>query len=189
MSLVVQDCHVELAEAHWIGEYLDFDLNKDRARAPVNRHSAEADERALDAASPRAIYSTHEFTRRDIRPPPPSTIGPDELRQLISEHADMMLVDVRSPEIFEKQRWYTFPSAKVIPLEQLKGRLGELPRDQLIVTACMKGFRSVTARDFLKENGFARVEVARLDEYLAKGHPVVAVERPTQSMAANDPPP
>ena len=101
----------------------------------------------------------------------------------------MVLVDVRSPEIFEKQGWFTFPSAKVIPLEQLKDHLGELPRDKLIVTACMKGFRSVTARDFLKEKGFARVEVARLDEYLAKGHPVVAVERPPQSMAANDPPP
>ena len=94
----------------------------------------------------------------------------------------MMLVDVRSPEIFEKQGWYTFPSAKVIPLEQLKDRLDEIPQDRLIVMACMKGLRSATARDFLKEKGFARVEVARLDEYLAKGHPVVAVERPTQSI-------
>jgi rhodanese-related sulfurtransferase len=110
--------------------------------------------------------------------PPPSTIGPDELAKLISEQADIVVVDVRNPEIFEKQGWSTFPSAKVIPLEELTDRLGELPKDKLIVTACMKGFRSATARDLLKANGFARVEVARLDEYLVKGHPVVAVERP-----------
>jgi len=111
--------------------------------------------------------------------PPPSTIDADELHRLISSHADMVLIDVRNAEIFEKQGWRTFPSAKVIPLEELKGRLGELPKDTLIVTACMKGFRSIVARDLLKTNGFARVEMARFDEYVAKGHPVVAVEAPS----------
>jgi hypothetical protein len=36
-------------------------------------------------------------------------------------------------------------------------------------------------------NGFAPVEMARLDEDLAKGHPVVAVERPPQSLGSERP--
>ena len=114
-------------------------------------------------------------------PPPPSTIGPDEMRRLIAERADVTIVDVRSPESFDKQGWTTFPSATGIPLEELKDRLGELSKDKLIVTTCLKGYRSTTARDVLKANGFPRVEVARFDEYVAKGHPVVAVERPARS--------
>ena len=39
------------------------------------------------------------------------------------------------------------------------------------MTMCMTGFRSEQARQFLKRNGFERVEMARFDEYLAKGHP------------------
>jgi rhodanese-related sulfurtransferase len=112
--------------------------------------------------------------------PPPSTISADDVNRLIAEHADMVIVDVRSPEIFEKQGWTTFPSARVITLEQLEDRLDELPRDKLIITTCMQGFRSAPAMELLKKHGFARVEMARFDEYLAKGHPVVAVERPAQ---------
>jgi hypothetical protein len=44
----------------------------------------------------------------------------------------------------------------------------------------MTGFRSEPARAFLERHGFERVEMARLDEYLAKGFPTVAVERPAR---------
>jgi rhodanese-related sulfurtransferase len=115
----------------------------------------------------------------DVTPtPPPSTIGPDEVRKLIADGADFVLVDVRNPKIFDKQGWTTFPSARVIPLNELKDHLPELPKDRLIVTTCMKGFISVTAREFLKEHGYPRVEMARFDEYLAKGYPVVEVPKP-----------
>jgi hypothetical protein len=41
----------------------------------------------------------------------------------------------------------------------------------------MTGFRSEPARAFLERQGFGRVEMARLDEYLAKEFPTVPVER------------
>jgi rhodanese-related sulfurtransferase len=113
-------------------------------------------------------------------PPPPSTIGPDELNRLISEGADLVIVDVRNARILDHQGWTTMPSAMLIPLEELETRVGELPRDTLIVTTCMTGFRSAPARAFLERQGFERVEMARLDEYLAKGFPTVPVEGPAR---------
>ena len=113
-------------------------------------------------------------------PPPPSTIGPGELNRLISDGADLVIVDVRNARILDHQGWTTMPSAMLIPLEELETRVGELPRDKLIVTACMTGFRSEPARAFLERQGFERVEMARLDEYLAKAFPTVPLERPAQ---------
>jgi sulfur dioxygenase len=111
-------------------------------------------------------------------PPPPSTIGPDEVHELIASGEDLVIVDVRNARILDKQGWTTMPSATVIPLEELETRAGELPKDKLVVTMCMTGFRSEPAREFLKRNGFERVEMARFDEYVAKGHPTVPLERP-----------
>ena len=110
-------------------------------------------------------------------PPPPSTIGPDELNRLISNGADLAIVDVRNERILDHQGWTTMPSATLIPMEELETRVGELPKDKLIVVTCMTGFRSEPAREFLKQQGFERVEMARFDEYLAKGHPTVPLER------------
>jgi len=111
-------------------------------------------------------------------PPPPSTIRPDELNELISDGADLVIVDVRNVRILDHQGWTAMPSATLIPLEELETRVGELPKDKLIVTTCMTGFRSEPAREFLKRHGFERVEMARFDEYLAKGLPTVPLERP-----------
>jgi len=113
-------------------------------------------------------------------PPPPSTIGPDELNRLISDGADLVIVDVRNARILDHQGWTTMPSATLIPLEELETRVGELPKDKLIVTTCMTGFRSEPAREFLKRQGFERVEMARFDEYLAKGYPTVPIVRPAK---------
>jgi len=113
-------------------------------------------------------------------PPPPSTIGADELHALISNGADLAIVDVRNARILDHQGWTTMPSATLIPMEELESRVGELPKNTLIVVTCMTGFRSEPAREFLKQQGFERVEMARFDEYLAKGHPTVPLEHPAQ---------
>jgi rhodanese-related sulfurtransferase len=113
-------------------------------------------------------------------PPPASTIGPDELNKLIADGEDLVIVDVRNAQILDKQGWTTMPSARLIPLMELENRVGELPKHKLVVTMCMKGFLSEPAREFLERNGFARVEMARFDEYLAKGYPTVPLEKPAK---------
>ena len=63
-------------------------------------------------------------------PPPPSTIGPDEVNALIARGEDVVIVDVRNARILDKQGWITMPSATLIPLEELETRAAELPKGQ-----------------------------------------------------------
>ena len=46
------------------------------------------------------------------------------------------------------------PGAVAIPLGQLRRRLGELPRDRMIVSYCAVGMRGYLAERILRANGF-----------------------------------
>jgi adenylyltransferase/sulfurtransferase len=61
------------------------------------------------------------------------------------------LLDVRLPHEIRIAR---MPGALEIPLHELPGRLGELPRDQPIVAVCHVGVRSLQAVELLLEEGF-----------------------------------
>ncbi|WP_263833444.1 rhodanese-like domain-containing protein [Sulfurospirillum oryzae] len=67
------------------------------------------------------------------------------------EEGKAILVDVRFREEFEV--WH-INFAKNIPLNELPKRLGELPKDKLIITACPHYDRSSMARLFLTLNGY-----------------------------------
>lgn len=67
------------------------------------------------------------------------------------EEGKAILVDVRFAEEFEV--WH-MNFAKNIPLNELPKRLGELPKDKLIITACPHNDRSNLARLFLVQNGY-----------------------------------
>jgi rhodanese-related sulfurtransferase len=62
-----------------------------------------------------------------------------------------ILLDVREPvELAVEQ----VPGAVNIPLGQLRGRLGELPRDREIHVICRSGQRAYTATRILLQNGY-----------------------------------
>ncbi len=61
------------------------------------------------------------------------------------------LLDVREPGECESG---TLPGAVTIPLGQLRKRLGELPRDRIIVAYCAVGLRGYLAERMLRLNGF-----------------------------------
>lgn len=67
------------------------------------------------------------------------------------EEGKAILVDARFREEFEV--WH-MNFAKNIPLNELPKRLGELPKDKLIITACPHNDRSNLARLFLVMNGY-----------------------------------
>ncbi|MBI2354571.1 MAG: rhodanese-like domain-containing protein [Deltaproteobacteria bacterium] len=62
-----------------------------------------------------------------------------------------VLVDIRFPE--EVAAWRT-GFAVTIPLNELPKRLGELPRDKLVVTACPHKDRSAIAMAYLRTRGY-----------------------------------
>ena len=70
---------------------------------------------------------------------------------------DFLLLDVRSPEEFERAR---IEGATLIPVQELEGRLLELAphRDRPIVVHCHHGSRSRRACELLAARGFSRVE-------------------------------
>lgn len=65
--------------------------------------------------------------------------------------AKTVLLDVRGAD--ERAKGF-IPCSIHIPLDELRGRLGELPRDREIIVACHTGQRSYFASRVLAQNGF-----------------------------------
>jgi rhodanese-related sulfurtransferase len=79
-------------------------------------------------------------------------------------------LDVRAEEEWDE---FHAPNSTWIPLNQLPDRLGELPRDRLIVVVCRSGNRSAIGRDLLLNEGFTQVTSLEggLKEWVASGYP------------------
>lgn len=104
---------------------------------------------------------------------PGERVERDELQRLI-QRDDVLVIDVRPA--LEYQHGH-LPGAWAIPLEELPGRLEELPRDKRIVAYC-RGRYCLFADEavaLLREHGF---DAHRLEggwpEWLAEGRPVEA---------------
>ena len=63
-----------------------------------------------------------------------------------------LLLDVRTPQEFASGH---IPGAVNIPLDDLRSRLGELPRDRKIAAYCQVGQRGYLATRILQQNGFS----------------------------------
>ena len=66
--------------------------------------------------------------------------------------ADQIVLDVRNPPELEASG--VFPNAINIPLDELRGRLHELPTDKEILVACQVGLRGHVAYRMLVQHGF-----------------------------------
>lgn len=81
-------------------------------------------------------------------------VGTVEALQLIN-HKDALIVDVREPNEFASGH---ILNAKLIPLGELKARVGEIEkfREQPVVVMCRSGQRSKIGAAQLKNRGFAQ---------------------------------
>ncbi len=77
-----------------------------------------------------------------------------ELRQILTEGLDGMLIDVRQPD---EHAANNIPQAKLIPLAELPSEADSLPKDQEIYVHCKAGGRSAKAVEFLMDQGFTKV--------------------------------
>lgn len=69
--------------------------------------------------------------------------------------ADAVKIDVRTPAEYELG---TIPGFVNIPVDELRSRLAELPKDRLIVVTCAIGLRGYLAYRILKQHGFTNVK-------------------------------
>jgi rhodanese-related sulfurtransferase len=82
-------------------------------------------------------------------------LTPAEFRRRWPDPQDeVVLLDVREPDELARAR---LPEALHIPMREVPGRMGELPRDKTIVVMCHVGGRSARVTQFLLANGFERV--------------------------------
>ncbi len=82
-------------------------------------------------------------------------ITAEELKvELDDKGEDLVLIDVREPHEWEIAH---IAGARLIPLNQLPERLGELDGHSEIVTHCHHGARSMKALEILKGAGFSKV--------------------------------
>lgn len=77
-------------------------------------------------------------------------IGIDELETLRAE-GRVVILDVREP--WEYRAGHV-PDVIHIPMGQLVGRTGELPRDRPIMVICQSGHRSLGVTEYLLARGF-----------------------------------
>lgn len=77
-----------------------------------------------------------------------------ELKQRLNAGDDLILLDVREPFEFQIANL----GGKLVPLNDVPLRMGEIDRDREIVVHCKMGGRSQKAAEFLAQNGYANVK-------------------------------
>jgi rhodanese-related sulfurtransferase len=82
-------------------------------------------------------------------------ITPQEFRQRQERNEELTLLDVREP--WERQTASITPS-EYIPMPEIPARLQELDPEQHIVVYCHRGVRSLTVTDWLRKQGYEKVQ-------------------------------
>ena len=81
-------------------------------------------------------------------------IAPAALATALTAQLPPFVLDVRQPWEYAIG---SIAGSRLIPLNELPARLGELPRDRAVVTVCHHGARSLGARELLVRAGFSAV--------------------------------
>jgi rhodanese-related sulfurtransferase len=92
-------------------------------------------------------------------------VNPEDIDKMLAD-GKTVLLDVREPK--ELEELGTVEGSIHIPLGQLEARLGELPKDKVILTACQGGGRASRAMALLEKNGFKTSGFCGLKNYKGK---------------------
>lgn len=98
-------------------------------------------------------------------------ISPVEYVTDFDDSASHLLIDVRTPDEFASGH---IEGAVNIPVEEISGRLDEIPGDAPIVVYCRSGNRSAAAARILTDAGYAPVyDLGGIQDWVAEGLPIV----------------
>ena len=98
-------------------------------------------------------------------------LTPEELKSLVDKKANFYFLDVREPD--ELVKLGTIDGYHNIPLSQLEGRVKEIPKDAVIVSACNRAVRASRAAEILEKHGYKQISVCAMLEYNDKGYKLV----------------
>jgi rhodanese-related sulfurtransferase len=102
-------------------------------------------------------------------------LTPEELKEALESKQGIFLLDVRNPEELEQSG--VIDGYVNIPLDQLEKRLGEVPRDKVIITMCMRGSRAGRAAAILEKAGYNVYGSCGIVPYQEKGYPTSKVKK------------
>lgn len=90
----------------------------------------------------------------------------------IMDRGDVYLVDVREQWEYDEGH---IPGITLIPMNEVPGRLDEIPRDKTVVLTCRSGNRSGQTSEYLRQSGFDNVHnmVGGILAWDAEGYEVV----------------
>ena len=83
--------------------------------------------------------------------------SPAEVRELLASPAPPFVLDVRNPKELTQGR---IEGSVNIPLNHLRERMHELPRDRPVLVHCAGGYRSSIAAGMLQQHGIEVIELA-----------------------------
>jgi rhodanese-related sulfurtransferase len=125
-------------------------IGEEKARNPLLRERDRAAfvSRLSGTASPPANMAA--ILRHNLGEVEAPTIAPLDLQALREREPTPFVLDVRSALEFEGGR---IEGARLIPLDELEGRLDEVPDDAEIVVVCRTGVRATIAAEVLARVG------------------------------------
>jgi peroxiredoxin family protein/rhodanese-related sulfurtransferase/TusA-related sulfurtransferase len=118
-----------------------------------------------------AGYTASNIINKDV-----AVITWDQL--LAEDQNKSFLLDVREPIEFQLG---TIPGAVNIPVNELRGRLAELPKDKEIIVNCQVGLRAYIATRILAQNGFQNIK------NLTGGYKTFQMARKEQELKSKQP--
>ena len=101
-----------------------------------------------------------DFKQEDVKlseEPLALEISPVEVKALLDGQADFFLLDCREAEEFQTA---SIAGATLLPMSEIQQRIGELEphRDRHVVVHCHLGGRSMQVTQWLRQQGFDRVQ-------------------------------
>ena len=87
---------------------------------------------------------------------PYAEIPPSDLKRRLDAGDALTIVDVREPWEHEL---VAIPGARLIPMDELPGRVGELGQEREIVVHCHHGQRSAAVVQWLRRQGISAVNL------------------------------
>lgn len=130
-------------------------------------------------ASPPAPPAAPTTSRPPLEPEPPEPeleIEAADLRRRVDAGDRPLLLDIREP--YEVAGGMA-AGALWIPMNQVPGRLAEIPRDRALIVYCAAGVRSYGVAHWLREQGYADAWslVGGLGAWLDQGAELVYPEK------------
>jgi rhodanese-related sulfurtransferase len=81
-------------------------------------------------------------------------LSPAETKALLEKNPEVFILDVRTLQEYQRVR---LAGGRLIPIDQVPRRIGEIPTDRPILVYCAVGSRSSQVADFLERQGFRKV--------------------------------